>query len=145
MHRFLWPIVAALLFLVAGCGHHEDDVVLPQLKGEYRVIAVFADNSQQENSFTNAFKSAPGLARLDIAWFIVGPKQIHTNIDFIPERDRLNKLHTVDAFQAILLGKDGKLIASQLGGLDIQGLLNAIHPMPEELKKLQEFKHSQQS
>lgn len=143
MYRFCW--LAAVLLLVAGCGHHTEDVVLPQLKGQYRVIAVFADNPQQASSFTSAFESAPGLDRLDIAWFIVGPGEIHTNIDFTPKRDQLKKLHTVDGYQAILLGKDGTLIASQLGGLNIQGLLNAIHPMPEELKKLQELKHSSQS
>ncbi|AWN15408.1 DUF4174 domain-containing protein [Salinisphaera sp. LB1] len=61
-----------------------------------------------------------------------------SNIDNVPDRSTLAKRHTVGGFQAVLLGKKGKLRASELGELNIQGLLDAIDRMPMQPQKMQQ-------
>lgn len=138
MSRLLITAMLAALLLLAGCSHSDDKVAVPSLKNRYRVIAVFAPDAARARTMTDAFKSAPGLEQRDIAWFVLGPKKTQSNIHSVPDRATLEKLHTVKGFQAVLLGKDGKLKASQLGGLDIQGLLDAIDPNPFSKQQLQQ-------
>lgn len=130
MRRLLLAVLLAAIF-TAGCSQSDGGAV-PSLKGQYRVIAVFAPGGERARDLTNAFKSSPGLDNHDIAWFVLGPDRVTSNIDSVPDRATLEKLHTVDGFQAVLIGKDGKLKASQLGGLNIQGLIEAIHPRPTQ-------------
>lgn len=132
MHRLLFAFVL-IAALMVGCSSSNDGAV-PSLKGKKRVIAVFAPNAKRAQGLTNAFKSSPGFKERDIAWFVLGPHKIATNMSNTPDRSRLEKLHTVAGFQAVLIGKDGKLIASQLGGLNIQGLVDAISPKPSQLQ-----------
>jgi hypothetical protein len=119
---------------LGGCSQ-SDNAALPKLKGQYRVIAAFTDSTQRAGAFVNAFKSAPDLAHRDIVWFVVGPDRITSSSDFTPDRKRLESLHTVDGFQAVLIDKNGQLRASQLGGLNIQGLLDAIDQLPKQWQK----------
>ena len=136
MRNLLFAALLAATFTTA-CSHADAGAV-PSLTGRYRVIAVFVGNARRASSLTNAFKSSPGLDERDIAWFVLGPHQITSNIDNVPDRSTLDKLHTVDGFQAVLIGKDGTLKASQLGGLDIQGLLDAIDQMPMRQHEMQQ-------
>lgn len=126
---FFAATVAVLAAIVGGCSH-SDTIALPDLQGQHRVIATFTDDSSRTASLTNAFKSAPGLSTYDIVWFVVGPDKILSNTHNVPGRDKLEQLHTIDGFQAVLVGKNGKLQASQLGNLDIQSLLDTIDQLP---------------
>ncbi|HET7315780.1 DUF4174 domain-containing protein [Salinisphaera sp.] len=135
MRKWLLAALLAAVF-ITGCSHADAGAV-PSLKGQYRVIAVFAGNPQRAVDLSNAFKSSPGLEKRDIAWFVLGPSRITSNIDAVPDRATLEKLHTVDGFQAVLIGKDGKLEASQLGGLNIQGLIDVIDQVPLRRRKMQ--------
>ncbi|WP_348761294.1 DUF4174 domain-containing protein [uncultured Salinisphaera sp.] len=117
------------LVLMSGCSA-DDGPALPELAGQYRVIASFTDSAERAESLANAFKSAPGFDERDIAWFVVSPDGIRSNLSDVPPRERLEQIHTVEGFQTVLIGKDGTLKASQLGGLDIQALLEAIDAMP---------------
>lgn len=136
MHNLLFAALLAVIF-IAGCGHADDGAV-SSLEGQYRVIAVFATSGKRAGNLTNAFKSSPGLADRDIAWVVLGPDKVTSNIDDVPDRTTLEKLHTVDGFQAVLVGKDGKLKASQLGSLNIQGLIDAINPRPKQQMQQQQ-------
>lgn len=137
MRKLLFAVFLLAAALAAGCTQSKEGAV-PSLTGKYRVIAVFPADSKRALSLTNAFKSSPGLADRDIAWFVLGPDKITSNINDVPDRATLEKLHTVDGFQAVLIGKDGTLKASQLGGLDIQGLLDAIDQNPFSQQKMQQ-------
>lgn len=136
MRDLLFAALLAAVF-TTGCSHAGAGAV-PSLTGQYRVIAVFAGNAKRASGLTDAFKSSPGLAERDIAWFVLGPHKITSNIKAVPDRSTLEKLHTADGFQAVLIGKDGTLKASQLGGLDIQGLLDAIDQMPMRKQEMQQ-------
>ncbi|KEZ78759.1 DUF4174 domain-containing protein [Salinisphaera hydrothermalis] len=138
MRNLLFAVALAATFAATGCSSRSDTGAVPSLTGQYRVIAVFPTNAQRAVSLTNAFKSSPGLEQRDIAWFVLGPKKITSNIDNVPDRATLEKLHTTDGFQAVLIGKDGTLKASQLGGLDIQALLDAIDQMPLRQQEMQQ-------
>lgn len=136
MRNLLFAVLLAAIF-TAGCSQSNGGAV-PSLTGQYRVIAVFAPDSKRARDLTNAFKSSPGLEKRDIAWFVLGPDRIASNIGDVPDRKTLEKLHTVNGFQAVLIGKDGKLKASQLGGLNIQGLIDAINPKPTQQMQQQQ-------
>ncbi|MES1953682.1 DUF4174 domain-containing protein [Salinisphaera hydrothermalis] len=138
MRNLLFAAVLAATFAAAGCSSPSDSGAVPSLSGRYRVIAVFAINAKRAVGLTNAFKSSPGLEQRDIAWFVLGPNKITSNIKNVPDRTTLEKLHTTKGFQAVLIGKDGKLKASQLGGLDIQALLDAIDQMPLQQQEMQQ-------
>lgn len=132
MRKLLFAALLAVTVFTAGCGADNDDALLPQFKGQQRVIAVFPGSPDRAQDLTDAFKSSPGLDELKVVWFVVGPQEITSNSDARPDRDRLETLHTVDGFQSVLVGLDGKIIASQLGGLDIQALLDSLNQMPTE-------------
>lgn len=136
MRSLIFAVLLAVL-AIAGCSQGNPGAV-PSLTGKYRVITVFAASAQRAGHLTDAFKSSPGLEKHDIAWFVLGPDRITSNIEDVPDRATLDKLHTVDGFQAVLIGKDGKLKASQLGGLNIQGLLDAVEPNPTQQLKQQQ-------
>lgn len=138
MRNLLFAAVLAATFAATGCSSPSDRGAVPSLTGRYRVIAVFPTNAKRAVSLTNAFKSSPGLEQRDIAWFVLGPNKITSNIKNVPDRATLEKLHTTKGFQAVLIGKDGKLKASQLGGLDIQALLDAIDQMPLRQQEMQQ-------
>ena len=137
MRNLLFAALLAAAFMT-GCSSKSDTGAVPSLTGQYRVIAVFATDAKRAVSLTNAFKSSPGLEQRDIAWFVLGPNKVTSNIDIVPNRATLEKLHTTDGFQAVLIGKDGTLKASQLGGLDIQALLDAIDQMPMRQQEMQQ-------
>lgn len=136
MRYLLLALMLAAVFL-SGCS--SDDTVLPDLKGTYRVIAIFSDSADRTQSSINAMKSSPGVKDRSIAWFVVGPKHIASNINDQPSRQQLEKLHDVDSFEVVLVGKDGKIKATQLGGLNLQEIFNSINgtPLREQLKKQQ--------
>lgn len=127
----LFLLFALSAMMLAGC-QSQDKGILPSLTGEYHVITVFAPNEDKAGKLTNAFKSSPGLDEHDIAWIVIGPERITSNLDEPPSRKRLEKLHSVDGFQALVIGKDGSLVATQLGNLDIQALVDSILPKPDE-------------
>lgn len=137
MRDLLLAALLAAAFTTSGCSHADAGAV-PSLTGKYRLIAVFAPDAERAVSLTNAFRSSPGLTERDIAWFVLGPKKITSNINNVPDRAILEKLHSVDGFQAVLIGKDGTLKASQLGGLDIHGLLDTIDQVPMRQQETQQ-------
>jgi len=139
MRRFLLPILLAAAFLMAGCSA-EATSALPDLQGRYRVVAVFAPDSAQAQRGENALKSTPGLKERDIAWFVVGPNEVVSNIQDKPSREDLEKIHDVDAFEVVLVGKDGSVKATQLGGMNLQEIFDTIDNMP---MRQQEMTHSQ--
>lgn len=124
---------------MAGCEHADrDPVALPAFKGHHRVIVVVTPKAKRAAGARNALASSPGLKQWDIVWFVVGPNRVASSGHVQVARKRLAQLHTVHAFQAVLIGKNGKLLASQLGGLDIQGLLDAIHQLPTRQQERQQ-------
>lgn len=127
--RYSWLAVLAAGILLGAC-HNEPDVALPSYQGKVRVVAAFTSSVSQAQSIANAFRSAPALDAGDVAWFVVGPRAIVSNQTQVPARARLERLHTVDGFQSVLLGKDGTLQVSQLGGLDIHGLMDTAERLP---------------
>lgn len=130
MRYLVTALLLAAAVLPAGCSADDNQPVLPGLQWHYRVIVSFTDSAERADTLVNAFKSSPGFAERDIAWFVVGPDTVVSNLDDVPDRTTLERLHTVDGFQSVLVGKDGTLKASQLGGLDIQALLDDIDQMP---------------
>lgn len=120
-----------------GC-RRADAGAVPSLAGQYRMITVFAARAKRALCLTNTLKSSPGLAERDIAWFVLGPDKIASNIDDVPDRSTLEKRHTVDGFQAVRIGKDGTLRASQPGRLNSRGLLDAIDQMPMRQRAMQQ-------
>lgn len=123
-------LIACLLAsaLLVGCS--SDDGPLPELQGKYRVIAIFSDNADQAQRSVNALKSTPGIEDRDIAWFVAGPDSVVSNIDNKPSRDALEKIHDIDAFEVVLLDKSGQVKATQLGGLNLQEMFDAIDEKP---------------
>lgn len=136
MRRLLLTLILAAVFL-GGCS--SDDTALPDLKGSYRVIAIFSPSADRAQSSVNAMKSTPGVKDRSIAWFVVGPDTIVSNIDDKPDRKQLEELHNVDAFEAVLVGKNGKVEATQLGGLNLQEIFDAIDgtPLQQQAKQQQ--------
>lgn len=124
-------LLASLLAATSLSGCSSDAAALPALQGSYRVIAVFAHNAKRASSSVDTLKSsAGGIKDRDVAWFVIGPRDVASNIKDKPSRAQLEKLHDIDAFEVVLLGKDGRIKATQLGGLDLQALFNAIDQMP---------------
>lgn len=135
MIRWL-PICLLALVFMTGCSANDDGPALPELAGQYRVIASFTDSPERAERLANAFKSAPGFDERDVAWFVVAPNGISSNLSEVPPRERLEQIHTVNGFQTVLIGKDGTLKASQLGGLDIQALIEGIDQMPMRQREM---------
>ncbi|RJS92483.1 DUF4174 domain-containing protein [Salinisphaera sp. Q1T1-3] len=139
MRHLAFLSFALIAIMLAGCSA-DADTALPDMQWHYRVIATFPESGDQAQRMQQAFQSSPGLEERDIAWFVVGPDHITSNLadDKVPSRASLEKLHTVDGFQTVLVGKDGKLKASQLGGLNIQSLLDSIDQMPMRKQEMQQ-------
>lgn len=131
-------LIASLLMTTFIGGCFADATALPDLRGSYRVIAVFADTAARAQRSADALRSTPGVADRDIAWFVIGPEQVVSNIDDQPSRKQLETLHDVDAFEVVLLGKDGSVKATQLGGMNLQELFDAVDGMPMRKQEMQQ-------
>lgn len=131
-------LLMLLLASAALTGCSSDSTALPALQGQYRVIAIFSDDADRAQSSVNAMKSTPGAEDRSIAWFVVGPQDIVSNIDQKPSREQLAKLHNVDSFEVVLVGKNGEVQATQLGGLNLQEIFNTIDGVPLEQQAKQQ-------
>lgn len=126
--RYLLPAVLLIAVFLTACSSEHS--ALPNLKGQYRVVAIFSDDADRAQRSVNAMKSTPGAEDRSIAWFVVGPDDIISNIDDQPSREKLEKLHNIDSFEVVLVAKNGKIQATQLGGLNLQEIFDAIDGVP---------------
>lgn len=134
--RYLLPVVVLIAVVLTGCS--SDHSVLPELQGQYRVVAIFSDDADRAQSSVNAMKSTPGTEDRSIAWFVVGPDNIVSNIDHEPSRETLEKLHNIDSFEVVLVAKNGKIQATQLGGLNLQEIFDTINGVPVQQQAKQQ-------
>ncbi|WP_423822137.1 DUF4174 domain-containing protein [Salinisphaera sp. SPP-AMP-43] len=121
-------LVSSLLAAVVGTGWAADTNGLAALRWQYRVIAVFAPTAEHGDQAYDTLQSSRGLDKRDIAWFVVGPDRIRTNLDRAICRDALEAVHG-NGYEAVLIGKDGQ-VKNRQATLDLPRLFEAIDAMP---------------
>ena len=57
----------------------EKTVGMEDLQWQYRVILVFAREPHMSKAIANLEEVAPEIAERDVAWFVLGVDQLHTN------------------------------------------------------------------
>ena len=121
----------------------EQPVDLDDLRWKYRVILVSAHEPDTSNALANLNELAAEIEERDIAWFVLGDGDLHTNF-----KGKLN--HTlrdqiVDRYftpvpketSVLLIGKDGTL-KSQSSDLNLEATFGLIDQMPmrrEEMRR----------
>ncbi|GAB3672634.1 DUF4174 domain-containing protein [Salinisphaera aquimarina] len=135
MPSFLrWSLFAALT-CAAGSA---DAATLHDLQGRYRVIVVFAPaETVAADAAATLKRAADGIDDRDIAWFVVGPGALQSNIDTPLDRDALETLHQTDGFETVLVGKDGGVKSRQTETLDVNTLFADIDQMPMRRREME--------
>ena len=139
---FLYSLCAAVLGAGASSAAAAD---LRDLQWRHRVIVVFAGDGAadpQRSDKTRAMieNDGRGIAERDIAWFIVGPDSVQSNVKEAIERASLERLHTGEGFEAVLLGKDGSVKARQRERLDLAALFGQIDTMPMRQQEMKDHR-----
>lgn len=123
-------LLAGLFSVLAGGSGPAAAAGLDSLQWQYRVIAVFASTDTEGADAVAALTRASGIDDRDIAWFVVGPRGLRSNIDAAVNRDALIGVHEADGFEAVLIGKDGGVKSRQTKALDINAFFGKIDQMP---------------
>lgn len=111
---------------------------LDVLRANYRVIAVFTPTDSAGIEAAETLTDENGIVNRDIAWFVLSPSQMHSNLDTRVNRKTLARLHRADGFEAVLIGKDGGVKARQTEELDMSAFFDAIDRMPMRQQEIQQ-------
>lgn len=111
---------------------------LDSLRWDYRVIAVFTATDTAGQEAADTLTRTTGIADRDIAWFVVTPEAVASNLSTAIDRGSLAALHQADGFEAVLVGKDGGVKARQTEELDLSAFFGAIDRMPMRQQEMQQ-------
>lgn len=115
---------------------------LEELRWKYRVILVFAQEPFASNARSNLEDFAAGVEERDIAWFVLGDDELHSN--YRGNRSERLREQLVERFftpkptgtLVLLIGKDGT-IKSRSEDLDLEATFDQIDQMPMRRAELQ--------
>jgi hypothetical protein len=113
----------------------EKAVGMDELQWQYRVILVFAREPHMSKAIANLEEVAPEIAERDVAWFVLGVDQLHTNYNENLSDEMREQI--VDSYFSplptetvvLLIGKDGTL-KSRSSDLDLEAMFGLIDQMP---------------
>jgi hypothetical protein len=113
----------------------EKAVGMEELQWQYRVILVFAREPHMSKAIANLEEVAPEIAERDVAWFVLGVNQLHTNYKENLSDEMREQI--VDSYFSplptetvvLLIGKDGTL-KSRSSDLDLEAMFGLIDHMP---------------
>jgi hypothetical protein len=113
----------------------EKPIGLDDLRWKYRVILVSAHEPHMSNALANLNEFAAEIEERDIAWFVLGDDELHTNykgklIHTLREQIVDRYLTPVPSETSVLLvGKDGTL-KSRSSDLNLEATFGLIDQMP---------------
>lgn len=116
----------------------DDGAELSSFRWRNRLIVVFAPTAAAADDAKSRLDSAPGIDERDIAWFVLEPAGVHSNIDTPVARTSLARLHRADGFEAVLVGKDAAVKQRQTAALNLPALFDAIDAMPMRRREIRE-------
>ncbi|MES1950635.1 hypothetical protein S4A8_07250 [Salinisphaera sp. S4-8] len=134
MRRLLLASLFSTLIVAGSAGA----ATLDDLRWDYRVIAVFTPTDTAGQATADELSNTVGIAERDIAWFVVSPDALHSNLSQPIERASITGLHQTGGFEAVLVGKDGGVKARQGESLDIHAFFDAIDSMPMRQQEMQQ-------
>ena len=108
---------------------------MEDLQWQYRVILAFAQGPAMAKALADLEEAAPEIAERDVAWFVLGVDQLHTNYNEKLSGDVREQI--IDRYftplptgtVVLLIGKDGTL-KSRSSDLDLEALFGLIDQMP---------------
>ncbi|WP_353221683.1 DUF4174 domain-containing protein [Salinisphaera sp. C84B14] len=130
-------VMASLCSTLIGAGSAAA-ATLDDLQWDYRVVAVFTPTDTAGRETADELSNTVGIAERDIAWFVVSPDALHSNLSKPVERASITALHDGGGFQAVLVGKDGGVKARQSESLDIHAFFDEIDSMPMRQQEMQQ-------
>ena len=130
-------VMASLCSTLIGAGSAAA-ATLDDLQWDYRVVAVFTPTDTAGREAADELSNTVGIAERDIAWFVLSPDDLHSNLSQPIERASIAGLHEADGFEAVLVGKDGGVKARQSESLDINAFFNEIDSMPMRQQEMQQ-------
>lgn len=129
-------LATSLLAAAVGTASAAGSADLNTLQWHYRIIAVFVTDTQAAQQAEDRLAAASGIDDRDIAWFVVTPDAVQTNLDIAISHASLATLHEADGFEAVLVGKDGTVKRRQTDTLDLPAFFDAIDAMPMRQREM---------
>ena len=141
--KFPTNLLACLMTISFNAGALEEKPAgLDDLRWKYRVILVSALEPYRSSALANLDEFAAQIEERDIAWFVLGDDELHTNLKgelagMLREQIVDRHFTPVPTETAVLLiGKDGT-IKSRSSDLDLEATFGLIDRMPMRQAEMQ--------
>jgi hypothetical protein len=141
--KFPTNLLACLMAVSFNAGALEEKPAgLDDLRWKYRVILVSALEPYRSSALANLDEFAAQIEERDIAWFVLGDDELHTNLQ--GELAGMLRQQIVDRYftpvptetAVLLIGKDGT-IKSRSSDLDLEATFGLIDRMPMRQAEMQ--------
>ena len=141
--KFPTILLACLMTISFKAGALEEKPAgLDDLSWKYRVILVYAHEPYRSSALANLNEFAAQIEERDIAWFVLGDDELHTNLE--GELAGMLREQIVDRYftpvptetAVLLIGKDGT-VKSRSSDLDLEATFGLIDRMPMRKAEMQ--------